>query len=126
MKLRIKGNSLRLRIAPSEMTRLLQSGRIEETIQFAAKPTAHLTYALEHDAKATVLTVRSAPQHFTVVAPSADVQHWADSSEVGIYGSIDLGSQTLEVSVEKDFACLDKGEVDNSDTFPNPHEGAIC
>ena len=38
MKLRIQGNSLRLRITPSEMARLLANGRIEETICFSSDP----------------------------------------------------------------------------------------
>ena len=32
MKLRIKGNSLRLRVSRSEVTRLIDTGHIEETI----------------------------------------------------------------------------------------------
>ncbi len=50
MKLRIKGNSLRLRVSPSEMERLLSAGRIEEIIHFAQEPDAKLTYALEQAA----------------------------------------------------------------------------
>ena len=34
MKLRIKGNSLRFRVSPSELMRLLESGRLEESIRF--------------------------------------------------------------------------------------------
>jgi hypothetical protein len=28
--------------------------------------------------------------------------------------------------VEKDFACLDRIDEDNGDTFANPHAGATC
>ena len=38
MKLRIKGNSLRLRVSRSELTRFLSPGRIEETIILARDP----------------------------------------------------------------------------------------
>jgi hypothetical protein len=34
MKLRIKGNSLRLRVSPSELARFQAGGRTEETIRF--------------------------------------------------------------------------------------------
>ena len=47
MKLRIKGNSLRMRVGRAELTRFLHDGRIEDTIHFAAEPEASLTYALE-------------------------------------------------------------------------------
>ena len=47
MKLRIKGNSLRLRVSRSEFTRFLSQSRIEETIHFGPGPEAKLTYGLE-------------------------------------------------------------------------------
>ena len=48
-------------------------------------------------------------------------------SEVGVYTTLDMGSAgSLEVAVEKDFACLDRSDEDNCDTFANPHLGATC
>lgn len=47
MKIRMRENSLRLRVARSEMERLLKDGRIRETIRFAASPEASFTWALE-------------------------------------------------------------------------------
>jgi Family of unknown function (DUF7009) len=47
MKLRIKGNSLRLRVTRSELTKVVNSGCIEETIHFASDQQAKLTCALE-------------------------------------------------------------------------------
>lgn len=32
----------------------------------------------------------------------------------------------LELILEKDFACLDRSDADNHDTFPNPLIGASC
>lgn len=126
MKLRIKGNSLRLRIAPSELAELLKSRHLEETIRFAPDPDAYLTYALEADSRCQVVSVRYTPSCVTVLIPSAVVQRWADSEEVGIYGTSDIGGPSLAIAVEKDFACIDRSDVDNTDTFPNPHEGAVC
>ena len=41
--------------------------------------------------------------------------------------TLDMGSAgSLEVVVEKDFACLDRSDEDNSDSFANPHAGATC
>ena len=126
MKLRIKGNSLRLRITPSEMARLLEAGRIDETIHFAAHADARLTYALEHRPDAPVLTVRHSPQEVAVVLSSAEVRRWASGTDVGIYGQTPVKSGPLEVAVEKDFACLDKSDAENGDTFTHPHQGAPC
>ena len=126
MKLRIKGNSLRLRISPSEMSRLLETGRIEETIHFVPDPNARLTYALEHNADAKSMCVRYRPQELTVVISSGDMRQWASGPDVGLYGETSTSTGTLQLAIEKDFACLDKSDVENADTFPNPNQGAVC
>ena len=126
MKLRIKGDSLRLRIAPSEMARLLEGGRVEETIHFGAGRDECLTYALEHEANADSLGVRYEAGRVTVVLPSADARDWAGGDAVGVYGAVNAGAARLEIAVEKDWACLDKGEAENRDTFANPNQGANC
>lgn len=126
MKLRIKGNSLRLRITPSEMTRLLETGRIDETIYFASGENAHLTYALEHAPGGTGLQVRYSPGEIAVVVSSAEARRWAGAAEVGLYAQSSTADRPLELAIEKDFACLDKDDTENVDTFPNPHKGAVC
>ena len=126
MKLRIKGNSLRLRITPSEMTHLLESGRIEETIHFSTDASAHLTYAVEHSGAGSAITVRWAPRHVAVVIPSEQARRWGNSQVVGLYGEVDTTHGVLELAVEKDFACLDKSDDENADTFPNPYQGNVC
>ncbi len=126
MKLRIQGNSLRLRLTPSEMTRLLATGRIEETICFGSDPNASLTYALEHNAHATAMSVRYTPREVTVVLSSAAAQQWAAGQDVGVYADAPTTQGPLSLAVEKDFACLDKSDAENTDTFPNPNQGAIC
>jgi hypothetical protein len=124
MKLRIKGNSLRLRVSPSEVARLFDSGRVEETIQFAAQPDAGLTYALECGEDRGEVFVRYRPQEVTVVLPATQARSWAEGDQVGIYGESDVGGRALTLAVEKDFACLDDAEQGNQDTFPNP--GKSC
>jgi hypothetical protein len=126
MKLRIKGDSLRLRVSPSEMSRLLESGRVAETIHFGPGPEDQLTYALEHAPQAVEISVRSRPQEVAVIVSTRRAQAWARGAEVGIYGESSAGTTSLELAVEKDFACLDKPGEENLDTFPNPNEGAIC
>jgi Family of unknown function (DUF7009) len=126
MKLRIKGNSLRLRVSPSELEQLLQSGRVEETIYFGAEDDARLTYALEHHPHAGPITVRYRPQEATVLVSSREARKWAQGNEVGLYGAAGSGHGPLELAIEKDFACLDKEGAENADTFPNPNEGVLC
>jgi len=125
MKLRMKGNSLRLRVSPSEVTRLLQTGRVEDTIHFGTDEDGRLTYALERRPEAAAMAVRYANHEITVVVSSQDAQRWAAGQDVGLYGECDSSHGPLEVAVEKDFACLDK-DAANIDTFPNPKQGEVC
>jgi hypothetical protein len=118
MKLRIKGDSLRLRVAPSEVQRIIASGRVAETIHFARG--VHLRYALQHSAAAERIAVSYALHEVTVIVPTSVAQAWADGDDVGIYGDVPNGSGSLEVAIEKDFACLDPAHAGNRDTYPNP------
>jgi len=127
MKLRIKGNSLRLRVARSELASLLDGGRIEETIHFSALPEAKLTYALGSAVQSAPVSIEYGPQAVTVVLSKDQVCVWGSEGEVGVYGELDNGDVgLLEVIVEKDFACLDRSDEDNIDTFANPHAGTTC
>jgi hypothetical protein len=127
MKLRIKGNSLRLRISRSEVDRLFHRERLEETIHFAPQADAKLTYALEQTSSESVPTVRYTEKEITVLIPSGLADTWCSTDTVGIAGRVSLGTfGTLELVIEKDFACLDRSEKENQDTFANPHAGAVC
>ncbi|SRR6266567_2611929 len=126
MKLRIKGNSMRLRVSPSEMTRLLAVGRVEETIHFGPEEDAKLTYALEHAEHAGDMSLRHQGQTITVVISTRDAQEWASGEQVGMYGVAGADQTRVELAVEKDFACLDKGEGENRDTYPHPQQGTAC
>lgn len=127
MKLRIKGNSLRLRVSRSEVTRLIDTGHIEETIFFGPSEHARLTYALEHGPDLMGPTLRYRPPEVVIILPREEATTWAGSNQVGIYGTVDLGPvRALDLIVEKDFACLDLSDADNLDTFPNPDAARIC
>ena len=47
MKLRIKGNSVRLRVLRPEVSRLIETGSIEERVYFAPSDQSPFTYALK-------------------------------------------------------------------------------
>jgi hypothetical protein len=104
----------------------MQTGRIEETIHFAPEPDAKLTYALEHSASTTEMSVRHRPQEVAVTLPTDDARRWSEGDQVGLYCDFSLGNDVLAVLVEKDFACLDGTDLDNENTFQNPNHGAAC
>jgi hypothetical protein len=127
MKLRIKGNSLRLRISRSESDRLLGRERLEETIHFAPQAEAKFTYALEQAASVSAPTVRYTEGEITVLVPAALAHTWCTTDMVGIAERVSLGTfGSLDLLLEKDFACLDRNQEENVDTFENPHAGVVC
>ena len=67
MKLRIKGNSLRLRVTRLEVARLLSDGYVEEAVQLTAAPEAKLFYALRRDSSAARPAVQYAQNKVTVL-----------------------------------------------------------
>ena len=127
MKLRIKGQSLRLRVSRSELARILEGGHVEEEIQFTAMHDAKFIYALASADQSCPVSVQYEPQKVTVMLSKDRIAKWRSEGEVGVYGTLDIGAAgSIEVIVEKDFACLDRSDEGNEDTFANPHAGVIC
>ena len=125
MKLRIKGNSLRLRVTPSEVKHLLRCGVIREHVQFTAIPTDRFEYEVIRSVSEATTTVTYRGRSITVSVPDEKLEKWASSDDIGIYTETELDSaQTLSVAIEKDFACLDLSDAENEDTFPNPNLAA--
>jgi len=124
MKLRIKDNSLRFRVSQSELASLADSGCTEKTIYFGSDEASRLTYSLECRPSSSPATLLYHPGKISVVLSKSGVKAWGESEQVGIYATVDVGPHgTLDILVEKDFACLDLSDTDNHDTFPNP---GIC
>jgi hypothetical protein len=127
MKLRIKGNSLRVRLTRPEVTKLIDIGHIEETIYFSSNEQSRLTYALGVEPDLTSATIRYEWPEVVIALPTKEATTWAEDNQVGIYATVDLGLRgTLDLIVEKDFACLDGSDADNLDTFSNPSTTGIC
>jgi hypothetical protein len=127
MKIRIQGNSLRLRVSRSELAHFQAGGRVQETIRFAEAPEAKLTYALESAVQLSPVRVRYGFHEVTIILSRDQARVLGAENEVGVYSNVDIGSAgSLEVIVEKDFASLDRRDEQNQDTFANPHAGGIC
>lgn len=122
MKLRIQGNSLRLRVSKSELSKFVETGHIQETVYFGPEQGSELTYTLARDGNQPGLDVEASAGQVKVVVPAEVARTWADSEQVGINGNVDLGARgKLSILIEKDFACIDRSADENADTFPNPH-----
>jgi hypothetical protein len=127
MKLRIRGDSIRIRVSQGELREIAECGEVRDTVHFGGG--VGLTYALESDARAREPRARFADGTIAVVLPASVVQRWAGSDQVSIEGQQATdGPEPLRILVEKDFACLQpRPHEDDSDMFPNPDaESKTC
>lgn len=117
MKIRIRGNSVRLRLTKSEVDKFHAEGYIEEHTQFGA---ATLTYALKRVAD-DKMTASFQDNTITMLLPEAQATAWCTTGKIGFDALMDLGSgNELYLLLEKDYKCLDNTDEDQSDNYENP------
>lgn len=117
MKIRIKGNSVRIRLNRPEVDAFSESEYIEEKTEFG---TGTFIYALQQGGKDT-LTATFSGNKITMLIPEALIKEWNNESKVGFDANMDLGNgKSLYLLLEKDFKCLDETTEDQSENFDNP------
>lgn len=117
MKLRIQGDSLRLRLTRTEVRHLVESGTIIADMRLG--PESSLVYSLRA-ADCDALAAEMDGSGLTVLVPRPWVEGWPDDDRVGFEGTQETGDgQQLALLVEKDFDCLHK-RPDEVDPFPHP------
>ncbi len=120
MKLRLRKNSIRLRLTQGEVAEFAETGIVEDSVQFDAG--SRLVYRLRTAADADDVSARFEGEIITVTAPVVVGRNWAGSGQVGIEGDQKVdGDGILKILIEKDFTCLEPrpgGEDD--DMFPHP------
>ena len=121
MKLRIRGNTLRLRLSRNEVDSVAQGKEVEESTSFPEG--GRLQYVLKQTpSDTTVVKINEGDDScINILVDENKAKQWAKSEEVGLFGTEPLVLGSLELLIEKDFACLnprDGGE--DSDSFPNP------
>jgi hypothetical protein len=119
MKLRVRGDSIRLRLTQSDVTALRERGLVEESTAFG--PTQHFVYALRTAGGAISASIEAS--RIEVLVPADVARTWAEGDSVGLEATQEAGGgRTLRILVEKDFACLTKRpHEDDTDAFPNPN-----
>lgn len=123
MKLRISGNSLRLRLNQAEVSQFSKTGFVEDCVEFPHG--ASLAYALESLSDLTSLRASFQGGWLRIQVPGADATEWFTTDRVGISGEQPLGDgKRLSILIEKDFQCLHGSEGPDPDAFPNPLESA--
>lgn len=122
MKIRIKGNSIRIRLSKTEVDNFALKGYLEESTQFINNK---FIYALEASNTVSELSAKMEGTKITVQVPLPVANNWTGTEQVGFENKMSLGNdQSLFLLVEKDFVCLDNTFEDQSDMYPNPN--AVC
>jgi hypothetical protein len=120
MKLRIRGNSVRIRLTRSEVARLGSEMPIEQTTRFSQSSV--LRSCVKPARGVAAPRAEFDERGVTITLPAGQARQWASSEEVTIeaHQEIEPGTR-LQILVEKDFECLEPREgEDASDLFPHP------
>ena len=118
MKLRIKGNSIRIRLTKSEVDYFGREGYLEEKTEFG---NTTLVYAMQKQKDAGVLSAEFSNNKITLQIPQPLADKWVGSNQVGLENEMEIApGKILYLLLEKDFKCLDNTTEDQSDNYPNP------
>ena len=119
MKLRIKGQSVRFRLAQNEVQQLLTKGKISASTFLGSKT---LSYE--------ILGVPGFRYNFLceekkicIQVPIDSLNAWCTSDQISLLYELDDNKHLppLQILIEKDFKCLiERAGEDESDLYPNP------
>ena len=128
MKLRILGNSLRLRLSKPELDQLAVNGAVSQQVEFGTGSQKAMTYSLVRSDAEMGVTASYKDGSIMISAPAGTLNDWINSDEIGFRGKQEtVAGEPLKILVEKDFACRKPrpGE-DDSDKFANPSTSVAC
>ena len=113
MKLRLRANTIRLRLVKGEVEHLAQGHTIVETL-----PTPKPFHFAVHPSHVTDLTATYSDDTLTISVPKDWATQWAaNDEEVGRAAK----TNNLDILIEKDWACTTaRDSSEDRDTYPNP------
>jgi hypothetical protein len=118
MKIRIKGNSIRIRLTRSEVDRFGKDGYLEERTEFGNNM---FVYTLAASAAASQLSASYTDGNMSVIVPTAMAQEWTTTDVVGFENNMPITTgKSLFILIEKDFKCIDNVSEDQSDNYEHP------
>lgn len=123
MKIRIRDNSVRLRLTRGEVEIVRDDGAVWSRSRFPGGRV--LTYGLESDSSCVSPVAVFSDDTISVRMPAAMLLNWATTEQVSIQGESPLeNSHSQIILVEKDFACLQpRNGEDESEMYANPSAG---
>jgi hypothetical protein len=121
MKIRIYGNSVRIRLSRSEVEKFGKEGYLEDKTEFGD---SNLIYALQSKPNGNDLSASFDGNKITMFVPEKLQREWTGSEKVGYEANMPIGNdKTLYLLLEKDFKCIDNTMMeDQSDNYENPNK----
>lgn len=121
MKLRIRDNSIRLRLTRSEVAAVHAQQAIECKIDFGGTT---LRYGLEPSSTVTSIQASYSSNLILIRIPSKLAHNWSGSDEISLKAVQEsIVDKPLRILIEKDFFCLKPRQheiEDESDMYPHP------
>jgi hypothetical protein len=118
MKLRIKGNSVRVRLSKTEVDQLASGSTLTDSTSFGS---ASFGYSVKPVIAGESLTATYKNDMITLFVPHTLLKEWPTNSVVGFESMMQPeNSGQLHLLLEKDFKCLDNTTEDQSGFFDNP------
>ena len=100
MKLRIRGNSLQLRVSKTELAKIADTGTAEDVVRFSSEQS--LRYGIEVRPTGAI-TATFTGEELLVTLPKAHLDLWLRPNEVSVEGSQPIGGgKVLQIALEKD------------------------
>jgi len=117
MKIRFKGNSIRLRLTQSDVKNWAADGVIKEVTSFGNKNSLGYQLMMSEESQ---ISASFNDDIISIDIPFTIAQEWCESEQISMESSI-ANDGTLNILIEKDFVCLTpKAGEDESDMYPNP------
>ena len=120
MKLRIKGNSLRIRLTRTEVEKFVNTGYLEEQTSFLENK---FIYALQSRNDINEMAASFGQNKISIFVPANLLVDWPQNDVIGFNSNMPLTTtDSLYILIEKDFICLDETTEDQSDNYENPNK----
>jgi len=123
MKLRLRGNSVRLRVNQREVAALAAGRALSEGVRFPAGNS--FIYTLEpFPASAPEASFRDGV--ICVKVPDSTLRDWATNDSVGLYFDLPGRGSILKITIEKDLECVNE-PAEERDPYAYPRiEDSHC
>lgn len=120
MKVRIKGNSIRLRLTQGEVDAFGETGYVSEITQISDD--SRFIYELYTEPDIESFGSSFFDHVLRVFVPYSTGMSWAHTEEISMSAVVKNGMDDgLSLLIEKDFQCLvPRDHEDETDNYPNP------